>query len=382
MTTPRSVEPLAEPFDVVVEVPGSKSLTNRALVCAALAEGHSELTGVLFADDTEAMLDNVRRLGAEVRIGGGGARVEIDGTAGKLRSGPVDLDARLSGTTARFLLPVLALGPGPYRLDGSAPLRDRPMGDGIEALQALGVHVDREGGHGHLPVTVRGRSNSGASLQIAGTASSQFLSGLLLAAPSLPGGVTLSVAGPLVSRPYVDMTLAVMRSFGAEVDEQAEQSWYVHPSGYKGASFAIEPDASAASYFFAAAAITRGRVRVEGLGANSRQGDLAFVNVLAEMGAKVVIDDDATTVEGSGALNGVEVDMRDISDTAQTLAAVAVFADGPTRITGIGFIRKKETDRIGAVVRELTRLGSDRRGAAGWFCHQSGTRAWGSGRDL
>ena len=135
MTSARSVPPLDEPFDVVVELPGSKSLTNRALVCAALADGHTELTGVLFADDTEAMLDNVRRLGAEVRIGGGGARVEVDGMVGKLRSGPVDLDARLSGTTARLLLPVLALGPGPYRLDGAAPLRDRPMGDGIERCE-------------------------------------------------------------------------------------------------------------------------------------------------------------------------------------------------------------------------------------------------------
>jgi 3-phosphoshikimate 1-carboxyvinyltransferase len=148
-----------------------------------------------------------------------------------------------------------------------------------------------------------------------------------------------------------------MRSFGAEVDERDDQAWFVHASGYRGTAYAIEPDASAASYFFAAAAITGGRVRVDGLGAGSLQGDLAFVNVLAEMGAKVTIDDHATTVEGTGLLRGVEVDMQDFSDTAQTLAAAAVFADSPTRITGIGFIRKKETDRISAVVRELARLG-------------------------
>jgi 3-phosphoshikimate 1-carboxyvinyltransferase len=357
MTDSRPIEPLEAPFDLVVDVPGSKSLTNRALVCAALAEGQSELTGVLFADDTEAMLDNVRRLGAEVRIGRDGSHVEVDGLAGRLRSGPVDLDARLSGTTSRFLLPVLAIGPGPYRLDGAPSLRDRPMSDGIDALRALDIHVEEEGEPGHLPVSVRGQRNDGSSLSIAGTASSQFLSGLLLVAPCLPDGTTLTVDGPLVSRPYVDMTIAVMRSFGAEVDERDDQAWFVHASGYRGTAYAIEPDASAASYFFAAAAITGGRVRVDGLGAGSLQGDLAFVNVLAEMGAKVTIDDHATTVEGTGLLRGVEVDMQDFSDTAQTLAAAAVFADSPTRITGIGFIRKKETDRIGAVVRELARLG-------------------------
>jgi 3-phosphoshikimate 1-carboxyvinyltransferase len=355
MSRHRRVEPLTEPFDRTVTIPGSKSLTNRALVCAALADGTSNLTGALFADDTEAMIEGLRRLGAGIMSDRAEARIEVEGTKGVLAAGPIELNARLSGTTARFLLPVLAIGEGPYRLDGLPPLRARPMADGIRLLRDLGARVTAD--DGHLPVTIEGGVSNRRPARIPGRASSQFLSGVLLAAPAWLGGREVSAEGALVSRPYVDMTIAVMRSFGAEIVEEPPTGWNVRPTGYHGSDYAIEPDASAASYFFAAAAITGGRVRIDGLGSQSLQGDLAFVRVLERMGARVTIDQDATTVEGTGVLHGVEADLRDFSDTAPTLAVTAIFADSPTRITGIGFIRGKETDRIGAVVRELARLG-------------------------
>ena len=353
MTPPRRVEPLDHRFDRVVAIPGSKSITNRALVCAGLARGTSHLTGVLFADDTEAMIDNLRRLG--VKITPDHDLVTVTGISGDLPRGPVTLDARLSGTTARFLLPTVASGQGPYVLGGAAPLEARPIEDGVAVLRSIGVRVD---GDGRLPLEIAGPIVSDGPVRVRGDVSSQFLSGLLLAAPTWPGGRRIAVEGELVSRPYVDMTIAVMRAFGAQVDEEGPSSWHVHGSGYTSTSYAIEPDASAASYFFAAAALTGGRVRIEGLGADSLQGDLQFVRVLERMGARVVVDADATTVEGTGVLHGVDADLRDFSDTAQTLAVTAVFADGPTTITGIGFIRRKETDRIAAIERELSRLGA------------------------
>ena len=328
------IEPLAAPPDASVRLPGSKSITNRALVCAALADGRSVLEGALAADDTEAMIGCLRELGAVIETDGD--RFEIDGVGGRLPERPVSLDARMSGTTARFIAPVLARGPGPYLLDGAPQLRARPMGDAIAALRALGAAVIEHEEPGHLPITVSGPLPPGGRATVAGDVSSQFLSGLLLA------GFDADVVGPLVSQPYVELTRAVMAAFAGG------------PTTY-----IIEPDASAASYFFAAAAITGGRVRVEGLGRSARQGDVAFVDVLAGMGARVDRDDVSTTVVGDGPLRGVDADLTHLSDTAPTLAVVAAFADSPTRATGIGFIRRKETDRIAAIVTELRRCGID-----------------------
>lgn len=355
MTDPRPVEPLADRFDAVVTVPGSKSLTNRALVCAALADGTSELTGVLFADDTEAMVDSVRKLGARVDPDPATKHLIITGTGGSLPPGRVELNAIASGTTARFLLPAVSSGSGTYVVDGAPPLRARPMKDAVDLLRGLGLTITPV--DGRLPVTVTGGPADSGPVTVPGNVSSQFLSGVLLAAPLSPDGREVTVQGDLVSRPYIDMTVAVMRSFGAKVDERGATQWYVHPTGYRGASYAIEPDASAASYFFAAAAITGGRARIDGLGRSSLQGDLRLVEILGQMGAEVAVEDGTTTVKGRGVLHGVTADLRDFSDMAQTLAVVAAFADSPTRITGIGFIRNKETDRISAVVRELARLG-------------------------
>jgi 3-phosphoshikimate 1-carboxyvinyltransferase len=346
------VAPVTAPLDAVAAPPGSKSITNRALVTAALADGESVLDGALVADDTEAMAGCLRALG--IGVAWDGTTVRVVGGGGAIPARDAELDARQSGTTARFVLPMLALGAGRYRLDGAPQLRGRPMGDGTEAARALGAEVDGD----VLPVVVHGHGPArGGTVRVAADVSSQFASGLLLAGPCTVDGLRLELTTEAVSQPYLDLTVAVMAAFGAEV----EGRYAVAPTGYRPARYRIEPDASAASYLWAAAAIAGGRVTVPGLGGGALQGDAHFADVLGRMGATVERTTGATTVIGParGALHGIEVDMADISDTVPTLAVVAAFADSPTRITGVGFIRRKESDRIGAVVTELRRCGVD-----------------------
>jgi 3-phosphoshikimate 1-carboxyvinyltransferase len=372
----RAVTPLAGPLDATVAVPGSKSLTNRALVCATLAEGTSTLDGALVADDTEAMRTALVALGAAIDRDPGTGRVTVTGTGGRLRPGPLALDMRLSGTTSRFLLPVVALGAGDYRVDGAAPLRARPMGPVLDGIRALGAHVRPEGEDGHLPVTVVAPGGlAGGDVAVAGDTSSQFLSGLLLAAPYARGGVRLVRTTALVSRPYVALTMAVMGAFGVEVDGDAGEGPLVVPAGrYRATGYVVEPDASTASYFLAAAALVGGRVTVEGLGAGSGQGDARFADVLAAMGARVDRTATTTTVTGSGELRTPgTLDLTDMPDMAQTVAVLAAFADRPTEVTGVGFIRHHETDRIAAVVGELARAGVDARETPDGFVVDPGT---------
>lgn len=350
---PRSIEPFDGPVEALVVPPGSKSITNRALLAAALARGRSTVRGVLHAEDTEAMLDCISGLGASVEVDGTVVRIEgVGGRPGG--SGP--LGARQSGTTARFIAAALAMATEPIVLDADPAMRRRPMGEVFAALRSLGVSVDAD--DDRLPATITGpidHTESIPVLHMTAGVSSQFVSGLLLAAPTFPSGLRIDLTGPVVSRPYLDMTIAVMRSFGAHV-ETSGSTFVVAPHGYDGADHHVEPDASAASYFFGAAAITGGVVTVEGLGAESLQGDLGFVDVLTEMGCSVERTATSTTVRG-GLLRGVHADLSQISDTAQTAAVVAVFAEGPTTLDGIGFIRNKETDRIAAMVTELRRVG-------------------------
>lgn len=354
------VRPVHGPLDATVRPPGSKSLTNRALVCAALAEGTTELVGVLFADDTEAMLECLHSLGVGLRVDRGASVVTVQGCAGRPPSDGALLDARLSGTTSRFVMPVAALGSGTIVLDGAPPLRRRPMGDLVDALEGIGADVEPLGEPGHLPVRIEAQGLRGGRIRVRGDVSSQFLSAMLLSGPCTTQGLDIEVESTLVSVPYVDMTLAVMAAFGAAASHEGHRSLHVGAGGYRApGTYVVEPDASAASYFFAAAAICGGSVTVEGLGSSSLQGDVAFVDVLERMGADVRRGDDQIEVRGTGRLRGVEVDLADLSDTAQTLAVVAPFAEGPTTISGIGFIRHKETDRIAAVVTELRRCGID-----------------------
>jgi 3-phosphoshikimate 1-carboxyvinyltransferase len=356
--SPRRIDPLDAPLDATIRVPGSKSITNRALVVAALADGTSTLDGVLFADDTEAMLESLGRLGVRLDIDRAAATVTVVGTGGELPPGPIDLDARMSGTTARFLAPLLAVGTGPYRLDGAEQMRRRPMGDGFDALERLGAIVETAHQPGHLPATITMGSPTGSSeVRLRADASSQFVSGLLLSAPVRPRGLVIRLDGEVVSRPYLDLTVGVMASFGVAVEQPDDRTYVVPPGRYRAGHHAVEPDASAASYFFAAAVVAGGRVRVLGLGRGALQGDVRFVDVLEQMGAAVDRADDHIEVRSSGTLRGITADLTDFSDTAQTLATTAVFADAPTSVTGIGFIRRKETDRIAAVVTELRRCG-------------------------
>ncbi|GGN77452.1 3-phosphoshikimate 1-carboxyvinyltransferase [Actinoplanes lobatus] len=348
-----AVAPLTRPVDATVRPPGSKSITNRALLCAALADGTSTLSGVLFADDTRAMLGAVGALGATVTLSESDRTVVVRGIDPGTAGGAGTIDARQSGTTSRFLLPAAALLGGRTVVDGSEQLRARPFGPVLGALRQIGAHVDELDRPGFLPAAVTGPAHGGP-VEVSGHISSQFLSGLLMAGPLMDRGIDVTLTSPLVSVPYVEMTKAVMAAFGVTV------TGLTVPAGaYRPADYAIEPDASAASYFLGAAAITGGRVTVSGLGAGSLQGDVRFADVLERMGASVTRTADAVTVRGGDRLRGIDVDMADISDTAQTLAAVAVFADGPTRVRGIGFIRGKETDRVGAVVTELRRAGID-----------------------
>ena len=358
------IEPASRPVDGTVRVPGSKSITNRALLVAGLADGESELVGALDSDDTRYLVAALAALGLAVERDEGGERIRVGGGGGTFPAATAELFAGNSGTTMRFLTAALPLGRGRYRIDGVPRMRQRPIAPLLAALRDLGADARDELGTGCPPVIVAAAGLPGGRTRMAGDQSSQYFSALLLAAPYAQRGVEIEVAGDLVSKPYMPMTAAVMAAFGveAELDTTGWRRFRVAPGQrYRGRRYRIEPDASNASYFFAAAAVTGGRVRVEGLGRRSTQGDLRFVDVLAAMGATVVEGDDAVEVTGpaGGALRGVDVDMEDISDTAQTLAAIAPFASGPTTIRGVAHARLKETDRVAALATELRRLGQD-----------------------
>jgi len=353
------IVPARAPVVASVRPPGSKSITNRALVCAALAEGRSTLTGALASEDTEVMIDGLRRLGIGVESHDAGRTLVVTGAADRIPAIEAELFCANSGTTIRFLTAVAALGHGVFRLDGIERMRERPIGDLLDALNQLGAQAVSERGNGCPPIVVRANGLAGGTATVRGDNSSQFLSGLLMAAPAADGPVTLEIDGPLVSQPYVRMTRAVMRNFGVDVatSEELDQFQIAAPVLYHACDFAIEPDASAGSYFWAAAAVTGGEVTVEGLSAASRQGDVAFVDCLKRMGCDVRRDANSITVVGRP-LAGIDVDMNAISDTVQTLAVVALFADGPTTIRNVGHVRHKETDRIAALATELRKLGA------------------------
>ena len=363
------VQAVRHPLDAVVTVPGSKSIANRALVCATLAQGVSRLTNVPGGDDTSAMLECVALLGAGVGVDPHDATsIDIHGTAGSLRPGPVSLPTRLAGTTSRFITALCALGSGHYEIDGLAPLRSRPMAPLHDALVSLGVDVRAGESWGHLPVMVRGLSIVNGDrleearqrvVRVPGDISSQYITALMMIAPYLPGGLRIELTTLLISRPYVAITASVMASFGASDVTVDESVIVVGPGEYCNCDYTVEPDASSASYPLAAAAICGGRVRVPGLGPNALQGDAAFADVLASMGCIVQRDDTGTTVERSGELRGITIDMADLSDLVPTLAVVAPFAQTPTDITGVGFIRAKESDRLGDLAAELRKCGID-----------------------
>jgi len=353
------IQPASQPICATVRPPGSKSITNRALVCAALAEGTSTLRGALESEDTQVMVRGLQQLGIAIEVEEQGETLVVQGCRGFPPAAKAEVFVGNSGTTIRFLTALATLGRGTFRLDGIARMRERPLGDLAAALRQLGAKVTCEGPGNCPPVAMVADRLPGGEATIRGNLSSQFLSGLLMAAPCAQKSVTVQVEGTLVSIPYVRMTLEVMKSFGVEPQAAADFSEIAiaADSSYAACEYAIEPDASAASYFWAAAAVTGGEVTVSGLTKKSLQGDIAFVDCLAKMGCDVRYGEDDITVSGKP-LRGIDVDMNAISDTVQTLAVVALFAKGPTKIRNVSHIRHKETDRISALATELRKLGA------------------------
>lgn len=369
------ITPLSKPVASSVTVPGSKSITNRALVLAALASntGPCRLTGALQSEDTELMVACLRALGHVLEGDWDAGSPEIRVAARYpdtccTPAGSAELFVGNSGTTVRFLAAAVSLGNGRYRLDGVPRMRERPIQDLLDALGELGVRAYSELGNGCPPIVIEGRGGGQWSRQVVevrGGTSSQYLSGLLMAGPyGCQDLLTVKVVGELVSEPYVRMTVDMMRQWGLDVkaDQPGEYTVFATnqalTSPQNPAHYAIEPDASAASYFWAAASITGGRVTVNGLTRKSLQGDVAFVDVLERMGCRVEECEVGITIHG-GPLRGTDVDMNAISDTVMTLAAVACFAEGPTTIRNVGHIRHKETDRIAALATELRKLGAE-----------------------
>lgn len=353
-----SIAPVSGPVHGTIEPPGSKSITNRALLCAALADGTSILTGALHSDDTHVMIDSLRKLGVGIVADAENATITVTGSGGRFGSPVEDLFIGNSGTTVRFLTAALAMAGGKYRLDGVQRMRQRPIGPLVSALNGIGANVVAQSPNQCPPVTIDSRAINGGSVSVSGNISSQYLSGLLMAAPLSSGDIEFRIDGALISQPYVHMTIAVMKSFGVTVEANDTLTHFTVAADqrYQACEYDIEPDASAASYFFAAAAICGGTATVQGLSRNALQGDVGFVDCLEKMGCKVVWKQDSIHVTGP-ALHGIDVDMSDVSDTVQTLTSVALFVDGPTHVRNVAHNRVKETDRIGNLAIELRKFG-------------------------
>jgi 3-phosphoshikimate 1-carboxyvinyltransferase len=353
---PLAIPPLPGPIDRVWRIPGSKSITNRALVLAALSEGTTTLTGVLESDDTRHMQQALLELGIEVRKVSA-TTLEIEGGRRRLKAPKGPLFVGNSGTTVRFLTALACLVEGPVTLVGDEAMTKRPIVDLVHGLTQLGVRIECP--TGCPPLTVYGGKLPGGRLKMRGDRSSQYFSALLLASACSEKETILEVEGELVSRPYVEITRRMVKSFGGDIEAQGAGFAWRGGHSYRAQTYEIEPDASSASYAFALAAVTGSRVQVPGLGPLAMQGDYGFVEVLERVGARAERESNATTVTGTGQLSGVEADMFNISDTVMTLAAIAPLAGGPTKIVNVANIRIKETDRLAATVAELRRLGQD-----------------------
>jgi 3-phosphoshikimate 1-carboxyvinyltransferase len=343
-----------ERVEATLTLPGSKSYTHRALLAAALAQGESILSNALQAEDTELTAQALARLGAGIRWQE--TAIWVQGTGGRWAPVAEPLHLGNSGTSMRFLTALTALGQGEYRLTGSDRLCQRPMGELLEALGQLGVSAVSERGNGCPPVLVQGGLRGGRA-RLSGAISSQYLSALLFIAPLAPEGAEIEVSGELVSRPYVDLTLEVLRDFGISYYREGYR-YFQLPGGqsYLPQDYEIEADASNASYFWAAAALTGGRVTITNLSLDSCQGDVDFLAVLARMGCHLSTSPAGLTVAG-GPLRGIEVNMANMPDLVPTLAVAAAFAQGDTVITGVAHLRHKESDRLAAVAAELGKMG-------------------------
>ena len=331
-------------------------------MCAALAEGESEIVGIAPGDDTSAMLDCLERLGVVIDVTERDQRLigTVTGNAGVLPNGPINLQTRLAGTTSRFVTALAALGAGPYVIDGAPPLRARPMAPLHNSLAALGARIEPGNEWGHLPVTVSGPLGGADAVMMPGNVSSQYVSALMMVAPYIRRGMRLGLSTELVSRPYVEITRSVMSAFGFDDVDVSERTIHVGEGGYFGTDYTVEPDASSASYPLAAAAVRGGAVSVKGLGHDALQGDAKFIDVLVSMGCTATVSANDTVVmrRSDTPLRGIDINMADISDLVPTMAVVATQAVTPTKITGVGFIREKESDRLGDLAAELNKTGA------------------------
>jgi 3-phosphoshikimate 1-carboxyvinyltransferase len=364
-----TIHPVSHPIRKTVLIPGSKSITNRALPLAALAQGDTALTGVLFADDTWQMINALQTLGYSLQMDQRACAVQISGRGKNLPPG----DGRVlscgnSGTTIRFLAAMLSLGNGEYLLDGIARMRQRPIDQLVDQLKTLGADIAYEEAPGFPPIRIKAKGLPGGGCQFSDAKSSQYISAVLMAAPLADNPVTVSLLGPITSEPYVLMTLRMMEQFGVhtQIHDQCgktvSRAIQIPTAAYRSpTTYAIEPDASNASYFLAAAAILPGsRISIAGLGKNSLQGDVAFADVLGKMGARVEWLPEGVTVSApaDGRLRGIDLDMNHIPDMVQTLAVVALFAEGVTHVRNVWNLRVKETDRLAALEAELRKLGA------------------------
>lgn len=361
MTAAIRVRPPPGPVSATLTPPGSKSLTNRALILAAMSRGTSTLRGCLDSEDTRVMRAALLRCGVAVDADASAETVHVTGVGGPLPH--VDdperpIDVATAGTAARFLTAVLAASPVACTVDGSARMRERPMEGLLQALRAQGAAIRCLAAEDLLPAEIRGAALTGGELRLQRPPSSQFISALLIAAPLARATTRIVLEQGTPARPYVDMTLACLRDFGADARWVEQHVLEVSPAALRGRDYLVEPDASAATYLLALPAIFGGEVTVPGLGRASLQGDARFGDVLARMGAVVEQTDDRTTVRGAGPLRGVDLDLADMPDTTLTAAVLALHAAGPTRIRGVEVLRHHESDRIAAGAAELRKLGA------------------------
>ena len=344
-------------LDATVEVPGSKSYTQRALIIAALAEGRSTISRVLLSEDTRYLMEALRVLGIEILTSGND--VVIQGTGGKIRNPGQAIYLGNNGTALRFLTTMVSLGKGEFLLDGSSRLRERPLKPLLDALKTLGVPSHSRDNEGYPPVRIDAQGLRGGSVAFTDVESSQYISSLLIGAPYAAEDIEITLQGSTVSEPYIEMTLHIMERFGAEI-ERGDKNRFKVKSGrnYAGQEYIVEGDASSASYFFLAAALCRGRVRVMNINPESLQGDIKFLNIMEGVGCSIVRGDSWVDVIG-GPLHGGDVvfDMGNMPDMVPTLAVLAAFRQGRTSITNVSHLRLKESDRIAALVNELHRIG-------------------------
>ncbi|HKT03188.1 MAG TPA: 3-phosphoshikimate 1-carboxyvinyltransferase [Rugosimonospora sp.] len=353
-TLPWTAPTATGPVHATVRLPGSKSMTARALVLSALAAGPGTLAQPLRARDTELMAGGLRAMGTYVSTQDDERWV----VRPRALAGPAHVDVGLAGTVMRFLPPVAGLATGPVTFDGDPRARQRPLGPLLDALRAVGVRID-SADTGGLPLTVHGTGAvGGGEVTIDASASSQLVSGLLLAAPAFGRGIVVRHAGPPVpSAPHLRMTVQMLRAAGAAVDDSAPDLWAVQPGPLSGRGWAIEPDLSGAAPFLAAALVTGGEVRVPGWPTVTAQPGDQLRALLTEMGGECTLTTDGLTVRGTGVVHGVNADLSEVSELAMVLAALAALADSPSRLTGIGHVRGHETDRLAALTRELGSLG-------------------------